>query len=562
MIRLFALAFLFCTVAVTFASAQTRDEAADKLVVIGTVDVKARQKRLVVDVSKAEGTFKALRVKARLGAVAIKSIVVTYATGRVHYEDRGLIRLFAGERTREIDPQDDAGRFVDTVEIVLEPDALPSRLRRPATIEVLGLQSPDGAMATRAGRSDQGVADRPAGTNKKKKKKKKAKKRSRDEAGSADTATRSVPPPEISAQKALPGYSKYAEVEVYFGTTRAEGPPRKSVAFNTEIRSFGAAPARAITYGKAVVTVPREGRERGQIPRPEWDLILFTIPWGSEDPAQHFAIFEVGTMSPEAFFAATRAHLAKAKTFKDQAFVFVHGFNNSFDDALYRTAQIAFDLDFDGLPLLFSWPSTGTKGGYGTDRERIDLSRNALREFLERVARETGAKRIHLIAHSMGSVALLRVLEDFARQPVARRPIPQFGEVIFAAPDVTRDNFDDIASRIRGVRSGMTLLASANDKALSFSEYIRRARLGDKPAGYVPPGDLPLVTEGVDTIDISAIEDSLFGLNHSTFADREVLIKDIAKLFLAPARLPPDKRLPQFEPHILPSGGTFWLYRQ
>ncbi|MEZ5849708.1 MAG: alpha/beta fold hydrolase [Hyphomicrobiaceae bacterium] len=553
MIRLIALALFFCAFALTPVSAQTQDDTTDKLIAIGNTDVKANQKSVVVDVSKAEGTFKALRVKSKRGAVAIRRIIVTYADGRVHYEDRGVIRLSTGERTREIDPQDDAGRFVDTVEIVFDATALPRSRRKAASLEVLGLQSLEGSVATRARRTDQGVAERRS--------RKKKKSRRGGGGGGGGFSTRSMTPPAATVDKAAPATSRYAEVEVYFGTTRQEGPPRKSVAFKTEIRSFGAAPARAITYGKAIVTVPREGRDRGQIPRPEWDLVLFTIPWGSEDPAQHFAVFEVGTMSPETFFAATRAHLAKAKTFKDQAFVFVHGFNNSFDDALYRAAQITFDLDFDGIPLLFSWPSMGTKGGYGTDRERIDLSRNALREFLERVSRETGAKRIHLIAHSMGSVALLRVLEDFARQPTARRAIPQFGEVIFAAPDVTRDNFEDIAQRIKGVRSGMTLLASANDKALSFSEYIRRARLGDKPAGYVPPGDLPLVTDGVDTIDISAIEDSLFGLNHATFADREVLIKDIAKLFLESTRLPPDKRLPQFEPHILPSGGTFWLYR-
>jgi hypothetical protein len=33
---------------------------------------------------------------------------------------------------------------------------------------------------------------------------------------------------------------------------------------------------------------------------------------------------------------------------RHEAFVFIHGFNVAFDDAIYRTAQIAYDLGFDG----------------------------------------------------------------------------------------------------------------------------------------------------------------------------------------------------------------------
>ena len=42
---------------------------------------------------------------------------------------------------------------------------------------------------------------------------------------------------------------------------------------------------------------------------------------------------------------------------RKEAFVFIHGYNVAFDDAIYRTAQIAYDLSFDGPPILYSWPS-------------------------------------------------------------------------------------------------------------------------------------------------------------------------------------------------------------
>lgn len=45
------------------------------------------------------------------------------------------------------------------------------------------------------------------------------------------------------------------------------------------------------------------------------------------------------------------------KTGKAEAFVFVHGFNVPFHEAAKRTAQMAFDMHFEGLPILYSWPS-------------------------------------------------------------------------------------------------------------------------------------------------------------------------------------------------------------
>lgn len=55
-----------------------------------------------------------------------------------------------------------------------------------------------------------------------------------------------------------------------------------------------------------------------------------------------------------------------------RAFIFVHGFNNSFEDAARRTAQIAFDVKFDGVPLFYSWPSKGKALDYVYDTNNAD----------------------------------------------------------------------------------------------------------------------------------------------------------------------------------------------
>ena len=66
-----------------------------------------------------------------------------------------------------------------------------------------------------------------------------------------------------------------------------------------------------------------------------------------------------------------RERLNPSSSYKDHALVFVHGFNTSFEHALYRTAQIAYNIKFDGAPFLYSWPSKGALSSqdYSYDRE-------------------------------------------------------------------------------------------------------------------------------------------------------------------------------------------------
>jgi esterase/lipase superfamily enzyme len=69
-------------------------------------------------------------------------------------------------------------------------------------------------------------------------------------------------------------------------------------------------------------------------------------------------------------FAASIAAYAK-QTGRSKVLVFVHGFNNRFDDAVYRFAQIVHDSRAPVIPILFTWPSRGELRlrAYTYDRE-------------------------------------------------------------------------------------------------------------------------------------------------------------------------------------------------
>jgi esterase/lipase superfamily enzyme len=337
----------------------------------------------------------------------------------------------------------------------------------------------------------------------------------------------------------------YDVVPVFFGTDREEEPNPKRLTFNAER-------GRRLQLGRALVTVPKI-HEVPQIERP-WALRIgyfdLTIYEQAEDPKKHFTMQELKKLSKEELLQLVRERLGASQRFKDHAIVFVHGYNTSFDHAVYRSAQISYDLKFDGAAFLYSWPSGGAVASYTYDRESAEGSAPYLRQFLEMVVKETGAKSISIIGHSMGNQPLLDVLKDMKSAAPAGVVISQ---VILAAPDVDADNFTNLAQRIEGLAQGVTLYAASNDRALIVSRnFWRNPRAGDVLAAG------PLIVPGMDTIDVTALSTDTFALNHSGYAENNVVLQDIGKLIENGLR-PPDQRLSNLR-KITTARGDYWRY--
>jgi esterase/lipase superfamily enzyme len=340
--------------------------------------------------------------------------------------------------------------------------------------------------------------------------------------------------------------SDWDVVPVYFGTDRKRHDQPKRIG-------YGADRGHKLEVGRALVTVPKAH----QVPNVERPWAI-KVPYTSivlyqqdEDPKKHFTIQELKALSKEELLALIRDRLRASKTFQDQALVFIHGYNNGFDDALFRTAQIAYDLKYDGAPFLYSWPSGAGIAGYPYDRESAQQAEQYLKQFLLMVLNETGAKSISIIAHSMGNQLLLQVLRnlDHSNPEVAR-----INQIILAAPDVDRDGFEFLASQIQGVSRGITMYASSNDVALGIS---RRFAGGVPRAGDVPVGG-PIVVKGVDTIDVSALSTEYLALNHSSYAEKTGLLRDI-ELILQTGVRPPEIRLPVLV-RVKGDRGDYWRY--
>lgn len=314
------------------------------------------------------------------------------------------------------------------------------------------------------------------------------------------------PPPVASANPNVVEGREFDQVRVFFATDRkAEG----------DGFSFGGERGTGLTYGSLFVSIPHD-HVAGAIEKPSiWRLEF------SASPDRHMMITRRSLDDRDGFFEELRESLARSGS--NASFVFVHGYNVAFDDAALRTAQITYDLDFLGAPVFYSWPSQATLQGYPMDENNVQWSEANLKGFLLDYAKNSGARDIYLIAHSMGNRALTGAVKAlFAEHPELKG---RFKEIILTAPDIDADIFKrDIAPALAAGCDKITLYVSDGDKALLASKTVHGyPRAGDSAVGIT-------VAPGIETVDASGLDTSF--LEHSYFAETGSVLTDIRKLVL------------------------------
>ncbi|MYM92789.1 alpha/beta hydrolase [Duganella vulcania] len=293
----------------------------------------------------------------------------------------------------------------------------------------------------------------------------------------------------------------YQIVPVFYQTTRAPTGKRDPLAY------FGTTRAAGSHYGVSYVSVPRT-RDVGSIPHPS----VFRLDFSS-DPARHVIVKEVTELgSVEKFWTSLRKGIEWSD--HKETLVYIHGFNQSFQDSVETAATLAVDLEIDGNVIAFSWPSKKSLLGYPADLDEAtsSVNREALLELLTNVAGQTASKHVYVIAHSMGSRLLLESLTLIA---ASGRKLP-VDSVVFAAPDVESADFTSTVARLDTLAIHMTLYAAGGDRALQLSQTIHSASPGQREllrAGELEGGVLP--TKLLDVIDVSKAKHDAVG--HSDF---------------------------------------------
>ncbi|HCF2637073.1 TPA: alpha/beta fold hydrolase [Pseudomonas aeruginosa] len=294
-------------------------------------------------------------------------------------------------------------------------------------------------------------------------------------------------------------------IRTYYGTNRkATGSATPSEAFSTE--------EAGVSYGVADVSIPKEHR-LGHLEGPIIDTRYL------KNPSKHVLLMGIRPLEKDVLLTLIRQEVEKSQG--KSALVFIHGYNVSFEDAARRTAQLSYDLGFEGPPIFYSWPSKQNEIRYKDDGLAIQHSIPMITIFLEDIFKKTDADNVYLVAHSMGNRAMAAAMATLIQDESIR---PKVKQLVLTAPDIGADEFESkFAPALAKAGAPITLYASSKDVALKLSKkYNHNRRLGDTNGSVS-------VIKGIETIDASAVKTDFLG--HSYFAESGSVISDIYYLF-------------------------------
>nr|WP_051158677.1 alpha/beta hydrolase [Rhizobium grahamii] len=208
------------------------------------------------------------------------------------------------------------------------------------------------------------------------------------------------------------------------------------------------------------------------------------------------------------------------------ALVFVHGFNNKYEDSVFRLAQIVHDSDMHATPILFTWPSRAQLTAYEYDKESTNYSRTAFEQALRTLAADPDVKDITILAHSMGTWLTMESLRQMGIRD--GHVNSKIHNVILASPDIDIQVFAKQFAEMGEPRPKFTIFVSQDDKALAVSSFItgKVSRLGAIDP-TVEPYRSKLEAAGITAIDLTKVKGE--GLNHGKFAESPEIVQLIGK---------------------------------
>lgn len=297
-------------------------------------------------------------------------------------------------------------------------------------------------------------------------------------------------------------------VHLYFATSRDTTNSSRAAD------AFGKRRSDKLTYGAVDISIPADHRwaklESPSVWKFEWDA----------NPKRHVVMADGFQVLTEAGLKSELVRRAGAFN-KPGVLLFIHGFNNSFEEAAQRAAQLTYDLAFPGPTILYSWPSNGDVISYMSDEEKAATAWRQMATVLEQLTSLGPDVPIYIVAHSMGNRVFTQgMAELLRRRPGADRVVKQ---VVLASPDIGEQEFRErwLFDLKSASPPRYTLYASNQDLPVAVSSWLHgERRLGSG-------GSSIAVFSGLDSIDASAITEEWFGLSHSYFGDNSTVMSDL-----------------------------------
>lgn len=304
-------------------------------------------------------------------------------------------------------------------------------------------------------------------------------------------------------------FADNSQIEVYVATNRL----RKNADFGCGDEHFGVDFDKQTNYGICLVKVAKM-HEIGNISNEQ-----------NKKNVENFKVVLGNGFDQKNFFS-------DIKKLNATPLVFVHGFNVRYNEAVLRSAQIAYDLKYQGPVILFTWPS-GAKDGiieealfnktYEQNSSNVKSSVAIFANFLKNL--QNNKIKINLVVHSMGHQLVLDAMSQIAQN----NPQSFINEMFLNAPDYDAQTFKTIAPSLKKLANHITLYCSQNDKAMTASKiFNNNERLGACSN-----------IEQIDVINVSAIDDSALGLGHGYYSSKSIL----NDMFLTLIGIQPKQRL-------------------
>lgn len=256
--------------------------------------------------------------------------------------------------------------------------------------------------------------------------------------------------------------------------------------------SYGSGRA-ALRYEEFTISVP-PGHQSGRI---EWTTDT------AGDPAKSFVVIRRQQFDERAF----REQIASRISGGNTAGIFVHGYNYSLAEAVFRVAQLATDAPSVSVPILFSWPSEAAVTGYVADRDAVTYARDDLAHVLEIIASIRLETQVVLAGHSMGGWLVMETLRQLRLQN--RGGVIYRFEVALAAPDIDIDVFRRQVEVVGPLSPPLTILVARDDRALDVSRRLTGGRRRVGTANVDEPFLQDVARrQNLRVVDISSVEAS------------------------------------------------------
>ncbi len=336
--------------------------------------------------------------------------------------------------------------------------------------------------------------------------------------------------------------------------------------------SFSSFRGRSMSFGSVTLAGERSRFHAGPAGQRDASLHVSRTTKTGEFPQSPYPI-ELTRHGPRRVPATVTAHIRAAAALqgevtqrlaiakRKEAVIFIHGYNNSFDDAARATGKICKTLAAEFVCVLLSWPAGGSGGafyGYNIDRESGEFAVSDMKKAIRIISGTNGVKRVHLIAHSRGADVLLSALQQLGMEAYTIRSSPteryKISNVVLFAPDI---DLDVATTKLFGFVSDpdtpfggkatpygllppigslhLTVYSSPNDKALAlssglFGSVVRLGRLTRVSSEEVDLNVLWKNSQLSGIADFIEYRGSAGFAGHSYFLSDSAIQKDLVAL--------------------------------